>query len=83
MTAAYADERAAFLLFFLAYGIGNWIMDWSGLTAGSAPNVVIARSVVTLALVAALIARSRRWDWAALTVIAGAYAMRLLTQLVS
>jgi hypothetical protein len=41
-------------------------MDWSGLTASSAPNVIISRTAVTLALVAALIVRSRRWDWVAL-----------------
>jgi hypothetical protein len=35
-----------------------------------------------VALVIALLGRSRRWDWAALTVLAGAYAFRLLTQLV-
>jgi hypothetical protein len=58
-------------------------MDWSGLTAGSAANVIISRTVVTVALVIALLSRSRRWDWVALAVVAGAYAMRLLTQLVS
>ena len=83
MRAAYAEERTAFLLFFLAYGLGNWVIDFSGLTPGSGRVVVIYRSIVSLALVVALVARSRRWDWAALAVIAGAYALRLVTQLVS
>lgn len=84
MKASYAEERTAFLLFFLAYQGGNWIIDLSGLPpTSSAPIVYIHRIIVCLALLTALIARSRRWDWAALTVIAGAYAMRLVTQLVS
>jgi hypothetical protein len=83
MKAAYAEERTAFLLFFLAYGLGNWVIDFSGLTPGSPPVVFVYRTVVSLALVAALIARSRRWDWAALVVVAGAYALRLVTQLAS
>ena len=84
MKAAYAEERAAFLLFFLAYQGGNWTIDLSGLTPMSSPPVVyIHRTLVCLALIVALLTRSRRWDWAALAVIAGAYAMRLVTQLVS
>lgn len=84
MKAAYAEGRTAFLLFFLAYQGGNWVIDLSGLTAMSSPPIVyIHRTLVCLALIAALIARSRRWDWAALAVIAGAYALRLVTQLVS
>jgi hypothetical protein len=72
MKAAYAEERAAFLLFFLAYGLGNWVLSLSGLTPGSPPVIFVYRTVVSLALVAALIARSRRWDWAALAVVAAA-----------
>lgn len=83
MKAAYAEERTVFLLFFLAYGLGNWAISLSGLTPGPVPAVFISRTIVSLALVAALIARSRRWDWAALAVTAGAYALRLVTQLVS
>ncbi len=84
MKAAYAEERTAFLLLFLAYQGGNWTIDLSGLTSMSLPTVVyIHRSIVCVALITALIARSRRWDWVALVVIAGAYAIRLLTQLVS
>jgi hypothetical protein len=84
MKAAYADERTAFLLFFLAYQGSNWVIDLSGLTGMPlAPVVYIHRTIVCVALIAALIARSRRWDWAALAVIAGAYALRLVTQLVS
>jgi hypothetical protein len=58
------------------------VIDFSGLTPGSPPVVFVYRTIVSLALVAALIARSRRWDWAALVVVAGAYALRLVTQLV-
>lgn len=83
MKAAYAEERAAFLIFFLAYQGGNWIIDLSGLVPMSPPVVFIHRTVVCLALIVALIARSRRWDWVALAVIAGAYSLRLVTQLVS
>lgn len=83
MKAAYAEERTAFLIFFLAYQGGNWIIDLSGLVPMSPPVVFIHRTMVCLALIVALIARSRRWDWLALAVIAGAYALRLVTQLVS
>jgi hypothetical protein len=82
MKAAYAEERTVFLLFFLCYGLGNWLVDLSGLTPGSAPVIFIYRTVVSLALVAALVARSRRWDWAVLSLVAAAYALRLVTQLV-
>jgi hypothetical protein len=82
MKAAYADERTAFLLFFLAYGLGNWTLSLSGLIPSPVPAVLISRAMVSIALVAALVARSRRWDWAALAVIAGANALRLVTQLV-
>ncbi len=84
MKEAYAKERTAFLLFFLAYQGGNWIIDLSGLTPTSPPPVVyVHRILVCLALITALLARSRRWDCVALAVIAGAYALRLVTQLVS
>lgn len=81
MKAAYAEERAAFLLFFLAYQGGNWIIDLAGLTQGLPSVVLIHRTAVCLALIVALIARSRRWDWVALGVVAAAYALRLVTQL--
>ena len=81
MKAAYAEERAAFLLFLLGYQAGNWTVDLSGL-AGSRPQIVlILRGIATAALVVALLARSRRWDWAAFAVIAAAFAVRLVTQL--
>lgn len=84
MKVAYAEERTAFLIFFLAYQGGNWIIDLSGLTPMSSPPVIlIIRTLVCLALITALIARKRRWDWAALALIAAAYAFRLVTQLVS
>jgi hypothetical protein len=84
MKASYSEERAAFLLFFLAYQCGNWTIDLSGLTGMSLqPVVYVHRTIVCIALIAALIVRSRRWDWAALAVIAGAYALRLVTQLAS
>lgn len=82
MRAAYADERTAFLLFLLGYQGGNWIVDLSGL-AGSRPQIVfVLRAIATAALVVALLARSRRWDWAAFAVIAAAFAVRLVTQFV-
>jgi len=84
MKVEYAEERTAFLIFFLAYQGGNWIIDLSGLTPMSSPPVVyVHRTLVCLSLIVALLARSRRWDWVALAVIAGAYALRLVTQLVS
>jgi len=83
MKAAYAEERTAFLLFFLAYGLGNWIIDFSGLTPRSSKVVLIYRMIVSLALVVALLARSRRWDWAAVAVITLILAVRLVTQFVS
>jgi hypothetical protein len=83
MKAAYAEERTAFLIFFLAYQGGNWIIDLSGLTPQTPAVVFIHRTMVCVALIVALIARSRRWDWAALALVAAAYALRLVTQLVS
>jgi hypothetical protein len=81
MKAAYKDERAAFFVFFLAYQGGNWIIDLAGLT-GSLPAIVaVHRAMVCLALIVALVARSRRWDWAAAALVATAYAVRLITQL--
>jgi hypothetical protein len=60
---------------------GNWIIDLAGLT-GSLPSVVaIHRSIVCVGLIVALVARSRAWDWAAVALVAGAYAVRLITQL--
>ncbi len=82
MKAAYAQDRAVFLLFFLAYGLGNWLVVSTNLTMQAAPIVFVYRTVVSVALVAALVARSRRWDWAVLVLIAAAYALRLVTQLV-
>jgi hypothetical protein len=83
MKAAYADERAAFFVYFLAYQGGNWVIDLAGLT-GSLPRIVaVHRIAVCVALIVAAIARSRRWDWAAAGVVAAAYALRLITQLAS
>ena len=82
MKTAYAEERSAFLLFFLAYGGGNWIFDLAHLGGSRAPIVYITRAALTAALVAALLARSRRWDWLAVAVAATALALRLVTQLV-
>jgi hypothetical protein len=81
MKAAYAEERAAFLCFFLAYQCGNWLLDIIGL--GAAPMItIIHRAAVCVALGVALIARSRRWDWIAAAVVAAAYILRLVTQTV-
>lgn len=80
MKAAYAEQRAAFLLFLLGYQCGNWILDFA-VRGGPPPMIVaISRSVAGLALIVALLVRSRRLDWAALAVIAGAYGLRLVTQ---
>jgi hypothetical protein len=81
MKAAYAEERTAFLLFLLGYQCGNWILDFA--VRGGLPSTIVAvsRTAAGLALVVTLLARSRRWDWAALAVIAAAYASRLVTQL--
>lgn len=82
MKAHYADQRTAFLIFFLAYQGGNWMLDVSGLTGGFPPPVVlIHRSAVCVGLALALIARSRRWDWVAVAIVAAAYALRLFTQI--
>ncbi len=82
MKAAYAEERMAFLLFLFGYQAGNWILDLSGLTA-SQPIVLVVRGIASAALVAAVLTRSRRWDWTALAIIAAAFAVRLVTQLVN
>ena len=83
MKAAYAGERAAFLLFLFGYQCGNWILDFAVRGGATSAIVAVTRTAAGLALIAALVARSRRWDWAALAVIAGAYALRLVTQMVS
>lgn len=81
MRLLYANQRGAFLIFFLAYQMGNWLLDISGLTGGFPPRIVlIHRSAVCVALVIALIGRSRRWDWVAVAIVAAAYALRLFTQ---
>jgi serine/threonine protein kinase len=82
MKAAYAQERTAFLFFFLAYQGGNWIVDLTGLSLVTPPIVYVHRTIVCAALIMALIGRSRRWDWAAMAIVAAAYALRLVTQLV-
>ena len=82
MKALYADQRLAFLIFFLGYQAVNWVLDASGLTGGWPPLVVlIHRTAVCIGLIVALIGRSRRWDWVALAVIALAYGLRLFTQI--
>ncbi len=83
MKDVYAEQRVAFLIFFLAYQGGNWLLDASGLTGGFPPPVVlIHRTAVCVALVIALLARSRRWDWVAVAIVSAAYALRLFTQVV-
>jgi hypothetical protein len=81
MKAVYAEERTAFLFFFLAYECGLWLLPVIGL---GAPNliVVIHRTAVTVALSGALALRSRRWDWIAAAIVAAAYVLRLITQIV-
>ena len=81
MKALYAEQRTAFLIFFLGYQAVNWLLDASGLTGGWPPRVVlIHRTAVCVGLAVALVGRSRRWDWMAVAVIAAAYALRLITQ---
>lgn len=82
MKAAYAEERTAFLLFFLAYQGGNWIIDLSGLIPQTPTVVFVHRTMVCVALIVALLGKSRRWDWAAVALVAAAYGLRLVTQLV-
>lgn len=82
MKTAYAGERTAFLLFFLAYQAGNWIVDLIGLNPQAQTVVLVHRTIVCLALIVALLGRSRRWDWAAVALVSAAYALRLVTQLV-
>lgn len=82
MKAAYAEERVAFLLFFLAYQGGNWLIDLSGLMPPLPTVIFIHRTMVCVVLIVALIGRSRRWDWAAVALVAAAYGLRLVTQLV-
>ena len=82
MKAAYGNERSAFLLFLLGYSAGNWILDYSGLLEQEKPIVVIVRAASTAALLVAIIARSRRWDWLPVAVFGSALAIRLVTQVV-
>jgi hypothetical protein len=81
MKLAYAEQRAAFLSFFLLYQCGNWLLDVIGIGALS-PVVVVHRASVCVALVVALVARSRRWDWVAVAIVTAAYVLRLVTQTV-
>ncbi|MES2137734.1 MAG: hypothetical protein V4502_11835 [Pseudomonadota bacterium] len=81
MRALYADQRTAFLIFFLGYQAGNWLLDASGLTAGLPLIVLVHRTAVCLALIIALVGRSRRWDWFGVAIVALAYGLRLFTQL--
>lgn len=81
MKAVYAEQRGAFLIFFLCYQGGNWLIDIFGLAGRFPPPVVlIHRTTVCVGLVIALLARSRRWDWFAVAIVAAAYALRLFTQ---
>lgn len=82
MKAAYAEERTAFLLFFFAYQGGNWIIHLSGLIPQTPTVVFVHRTMVCVALIVALLGKSRRWDWAAVALVAAAYGLRLVTQLV-
>jgi hypothetical protein len=53
------------------------------LQALSLPMMIfIHRTMVCVALIIALLGRSRRWDWAAVALAAAAYALRLVTQMV-
>ena len=82
MKALYADQRLAFLIFFLGYQAVNWVLDASGLTGGWPPRVVLIHRVgVCVGLIVALIGRSRRWDWLGLAFVALAYGLRLFTQI--
>ena len=83
MKTAYAEERMAFLLFLFGYNSGNWILDFTIRETPPPTSVLVPRAIATAAMVVALLARSRRWDWAALCVIAAAFAVRLATQLVA
>ncbi len=80
MKAAYAGERTAFLLFFLAYQAGNWIVDLIGLNPRAQAVVLVHRTIVCVALAAALLGRSRRWDWGAGARVAAAFGLWLVTQ---
>ena len=81
MKTAYAEERVPFLAFFLAYHCGGWLLPIVGLGTPT-PIVIIHRSAICIALVGALLLRSRRWDWVAAIVVAAAYLLRLFTQIV-
>ncbi|HSC18861.1 MAG TPA: hypothetical protein VLC74_08105 [Rhizomicrobium sp.] len=82
MKAAYAEQRAPFLSFFLLYQCSNWLLDLIGVVGAPPLVVVVHRTGVCVALVVALIARSRRWDWLAVGAAAAAYVLRLVTQTV-
>ena len=57
MRTAYAEDHTVFLLFFLAYGLGNWlIFGLSSLIPAQTQAVFICRTIVSLALVGALVA---------------------------
>ncbi len=81
MKAAYAQERTAFLWFILGYSAGNWILDFSGLAGPQPATVMIVRIPATAAVVVALLARSRRWDWLPVVVFGSALVIRLVTQI--
>lgn len=81
MKTAYGEERLPFLAFFLVYHCGNWLLELVGLGTPSW-IAVVHRSAICIALAGALMARSRRWDWVAVGVVAAAYVLRRFTQII-
>jgi hypothetical protein len=81
MKAAYAEQRRTFLIFFLGYQCGNWILDLSGIAGSREPVVYVVRGIVSVALVAGLLLRTRKWDWLVVAVAAATLGVRLVTQL--
>lgn len=80
MVAAYGNERSVFLAFFLAYQGGNWLSTLQGVSKLTT-ILAIHRTGICIALVFALVLRSRRWDWFAVATIATLYALRISEQL--
>jgi hypothetical protein len=74
-TSSYAEERSAFLLMFIGYHCGNWIVDLAGLDGPRPLIVPLIRGIATAALVVAFLARSRRWDSVAVAVLALGFAV--------
>ena len=74
------SAQPSFLAYFLAYQCGNWLSTLQGVSQLTT-ILAIHRTGICVALILALILRSRRWDWFAVATIAALYVLRISGQL--